>query len=345
MLKRLRILGALAAVLGLHMAATAAPSVEGFDLVSSLRTGRTTINYTYTLRFQVDGQSYSGASYTVTSTNLATTVVQGTVPLGNIDAETFIRTKSTFTIQQDRKVPFDPTALHFAFTGTVAGVASGASNVQIGTVDFLVEAGRPLHRGSFPMQTANPVAGSTVGLRADVFGSVSSVSFQFLSAANQTLASGPMAMSPTSLAAVPRYLIGVDIPSQPFQIQITAMDTNGVSTTWTSATLYNPSPFDIQIAPSLAEVPRGQTIPTQIVVSSVTASGQYNVSLLLPAGWANSSGPWLVTLTPGVASTISTTLTAPSTGQPYSYYTLTAVVSPAGNAAQQQTANLLFTIE
>jgi hypothetical protein len=174
---------------------------------------------------------------------------------------------------------------------------------------------------------------------------VSSVSFRFLSLSNQTLASGPMEMAPTSLASVPRYLAGVAVPSQPFQIQIMAVDTKGVSTTWTSATVYNPSPFDIQIAPSIAEVPRGQTIRTEIVVSSVTASGQYNVSLLLPAGWANSSGPWLVTLTPGVASSIDTTLTAPSTGQPYTYYTLTAVVSPVRNAAQQQTANLVFTIE
>jgi hypothetical protein len=327
------------------MAASAAPNVEGFDLVSSVRTGRTTFNYTYTLRFQVDNQNYSGASFTMTSTNPATTVVQGNVPLGNLDAETFIRTTSTFTIQQDRTAPFDPTALHFAFAGTVAGVASGASNVQIGTVDFLVQAGRPLHEGNFPMQTANPVAGATLFLRADVFGSVSSVSFQFVSPSNQTLASGPMTMAPTSLASVPRYLSAVAIPSQPFRIQITAVDKSGVSTTRTSATVYNPSPLDIQIAPSAAEVPRGQAIPTQIVLSSVTANGAYNVSLLVPAGWANSSGAWTVTLTPGAASTINTTLTAPSTGQPYTYYTLTAVVSPVGNAAHQQTANLVFTIE
>jgi hypothetical protein len=335
----------LAALLGLPLVASALPDVEGFDLVSSVRTGRTTFNYTYTLRFQVDNQNYSGASFTVTSTKPATTVVQGNVPVGNLDAESFIRTKSTFTIQQDRTVPFDPTALHFAFAGTVAGVASGASNLQIGTVDFLVQAGRPLHEGNFPLQTANPVAGSTLFLRADVFGSVSSAAFRFVSPSNQTLAAGSMTMAPTSLTSVPRYLAAVVIPSQPFQIQITAVDPKGASTTRTSATMYTPSPFDIQIAPSSAEVPRGQTIPTQIVVRSVTARGQYNVSLLTPAGWANSAGAWTVTLTPGVASTINTTLTAPATGQPYTYYTLTAVVSPAGNAAQQQTANLKFTIE
>jgi hypothetical protein len=343
--QQLKRFGALAVLLGLPLAASAAPNVEGFDLVSSVRSGRTMFNYTYALRFQVDNQNYSGASFTVTSTNPATTVVQGNVSLGNLDAETFIRTKSTFTIRQDRTVPFDPTALHFAFTGTVAGVASGADNVQIGTIDFLVQAGRPLHEGNFPMQTANPVAGSTVLLRADVFGTVSRVSFQFITTSNQTLASGPMAMAPTSLASVPRYLAAVAVPSRPFQIQITAVDTSGVSTTWTSATVYNPSPFDIQIAPAVAEAPRGQTIPTKIVLRSVTASGPYNVSLLVPSGWANSSGPWTVTLSPGAAATINTTLTAPGTGQPYTFYTLTAVGSPVRNAANQQTANLVFTIE
>jgi hypothetical protein len=327
------------------VSAVAAPSVEGFDLVSSDRTGRTTFDFTYRLRVQVDEQSYSGASFTVASSNAATKIIQGTVPLGSIDAEAFIRTSSTFTIQQDRTVPFDPTALSFKFAGTVIGVGSGASTVQIGTVTFLESTGRPIHPGSFPLQMVNPSAGASLGLRADVFGDAASVSFKLLSTANQTLAAGPMAMAPSSLGSIPRYLAAVQIPSHAFQIQVTVLDSGGGSTTWTSATVYTPAAYGIQIAPTAAEVARGAAISTQLLISSTTASGAYNISLLLPNGWVSSTGPWVVNLTSGKVSQVNTTLTVPATGKPYSRYTLTAVATPVANNSPSQSANLLFIVE
>jgi hypothetical protein len=338
----LHLFRAFAVYIAFSTIAAADPGVEGFDLVSSVRSGRTTFDYTYTLRVQADSQSYSAGTFAVTSSRTATQVTQGTVAIGAIDAGTFFRTGSTFTIRQDRTAPFDPNALAFKFSGSVIGVSGG---LQIGPAAFLVPGGRPLHEGTFPLEAVNPAAGTAVILKADIFGAISTATFQLLSTGGQPLASGALSMATSSLSSVPRYVAAVSIPSQAFQIQITATGTNGSSASWTSATVYNPAAFDLQITVAGAEVAKGAQIPTKILLVSNTAVGTYNVSLLLPTGLSASSGPWSVSLAPGQTLEIDTVLTSPTTGNPFTLLTFSALASAAGSSTPQQTANLTLLVE
>lgn len=121
------IIRSLAATLGLLVAvllpawAHAAASVTNISLVSSTRVGRTTFDYTYTVAVQNGTPALSQAQATVTSSAAATQVVKGTVSLGTLAAGATTVSTDTFTIRQDRTVPFNPAALTWTVTGTPVG--------------------------------------------------------------------------------------------------------------------------------------------------------------------------------------------------------------------------------
>lgn len=110
------------------LTAVAAPFVESYTLISSVRTGRTTFDYTYRPLIRVDSNSYRNASFTITSSNPATQIVKASINVGDLDAGNVVLAPDTFTIRQDRLVPFDRAALQFAFSGTMVSKDLGLSD-------------------------------------------------------------------------------------------------------------------------------------------------------------------------------------------------------------------------
>lgn len=114
-------LGLLVAALLLPAWAHAAASVTNISLVSSTRVGRTTFDYTYTIAVQNGTPALNQAQATVTSSSAATQVIKGAVSLGTLAAGATTASSDTFTIRQDRTVPFNPAALTWTVTGTPVG--------------------------------------------------------------------------------------------------------------------------------------------------------------------------------------------------------------------------------
>jgi hypothetical protein len=85
------------------------------NLVSSTRVTRTQWDYIYSVTIQNTGAAASSVTATVTSSSTATVVVNGNLTFGNIAAGQNSTSSNTFTIQQDRTVPFDPAVLSFQF--------------------------------------------------------------------------------------------------------------------------------------------------------------------------------------------------------------------------------------
>ncbi len=83
-------------------------TVTGMNQVSSTRVGRTTYDYTYTINVANGSPGLTNAVATVTSSAAATVIVQGSVALGTLAAGASITSTNTFTLQQDRLVPFNP---------------------------------------------------------------------------------------------------------------------------------------------------------------------------------------------------------------------------------------------
>lgn len=107
-----------------------AAEVTGLQLVSSVRSGRTSVDYTYRINVRNDATPLSAALATVRSTAAATTVLDGTVSLGDLAAGATLLSTDTFTIRQDRTAAFNPASLSWSVTG-VSPNAPASLQVQL----------------------------------------------------------------------------------------------------------------------------------------------------------------------------------------------------------------------
>lgn len=315
-------------VLGLVLPAlvNANPSIEGYDLVSSVRVDRTIFDYSYRVRLQGDAYTYANATVTVAPKSVVTgtVVTKPLVTIGQLDAGSFVRTSDVFTIRQDRTYAFDPSQLILRFAGTPDLGSSAAGAARVGAVAFVEDGGRPGHEGTFKIQGGDPPAGAARGLTADVYGSPNAVTYQMLSATGSVLVQGSMLLVDTS-----RYIAEVSVPTVPFQLQVSATGADGKVSRWASSRLFTPAPFDLRISPASAALDKGESVQLTLVVKSASASGAYVLSLLLPAGFTAGASSWVVNLSPGQSAQVITTLVAPLNSENLKFSTLVATIAPS----------------
>lgn len=103
--------------------AHAAADVVGMQLVGSTRVGRTTFDYTYTITVRNGSPALVAGKATVTSTAAATQIVKNTVSLGDVAAGATVTSADTFTLRQDRTVPFNPASLVWKVSGLSLDIA------------------------------------------------------------------------------------------------------------------------------------------------------------------------------------------------------------------------------
>jgi len=102
----------LCAVVALHAAAAEAQlTVGNYTLVSSQRVSRTDFNYYYRADVTNTGQGVLTVTATAASSSPYTTVVDGSLSFGDVPAGSTAPSSDTFTIRQDRRHAFEPSAL------------------------------------------------------------------------------------------------------------------------------------------------------------------------------------------------------------------------------------------
>jgi hypothetical protein len=89
-----------------------------FILVNSQRVSRTVFDYTYTAVAHNNGPANVVVRALLTSTAASTTVVDGELDFGEVSRGASATSTDTFTIRQDRSVPFDSAALIWAVEAT-----------------------------------------------------------------------------------------------------------------------------------------------------------------------------------------------------------------------------------
>jgi hypothetical protein len=290
--------------------ATAAPVVDGVDLVSISRVNRTEFQYTYRLRVRGDEHSYANARFVVVSKNKATTVIEPIVFLGGLDAGSAVRPTDTFMIKQDRTVPFDLSSLDFTFYGQEVGVSANGEAVRIGRLAFVEDGGRPEHPGSFAIQDVNPAGGAQVMMLVDVFGNVTSAKYEFLDQSQGVIAEGPLILAVEQPAGGGAFAAAVITPLQPYRIRITALGTvDTENAVWQSAHVYQPKSVALKIVPAKGILAPGETASLKLQVKSASASGEYRLLLFWPTDLTGPTGPWTVILEPGQIREIPTSVT------------------------------------
>lgn len=92
--------------------ASAAPVIDhSYQLVSSVRVGRTEYDYAYRAKITNNGPALLNVSATVSSSSPNTKIIDGNVNFGNLAAGAVASGSDTFTIRQNRSFVFDPNSL------------------------------------------------------------------------------------------------------------------------------------------------------------------------------------------------------------------------------------------
>jgi len=84
---------------------------QNYQLVSSIRVGRTAYDYTYQVNITNNGSDVQNVTAAVSSGSLNTTIIDGDVNFGDIPAGSTVAGTDTFIIRQNRSYAFDPNSL------------------------------------------------------------------------------------------------------------------------------------------------------------------------------------------------------------------------------------------
>jgi len=102
------------------LASAADLNIGSYTLVSSTRVSVTDFEYTYRAQVSNTGPAMRNVVGTVVSTNPATTILQGTLSFGDVDAGATVTSLNAFTFRQNRSLPFDANKLIWTVSGTPA---------------------------------------------------------------------------------------------------------------------------------------------------------------------------------------------------------------------------------
>lgn len=111
--------------------AAAQATVTGHELVSSVRSGRTSFDYSYRITVRNGDTALNNVQAVLQSSSAATQVVKATVAVGNLAAGATLTTTDVFTIRQDRTLPFNPAVLSWTVTGVPVVVGPSSMDISL----------------------------------------------------------------------------------------------------------------------------------------------------------------------------------------------------------------------
>ncbi len=112
------LIGATAAFVFASGAASANPVVANIQLVTERRIDRYVIEATYRVDAKSTGGAFTAVSAAVTSTNAATTIIDGALTFPDLASGGTVTSIDTFTIRHDLHTPFQNSFLSFQFSAT-----------------------------------------------------------------------------------------------------------------------------------------------------------------------------------------------------------------------------------
>jgi hypothetical protein len=163
-----------------------------------------------------------------------------------------------------------------------------------------------------------------------------------LAANGAVLAQGSMLQLPSDTT---RYMTALVIPSEAFRLEISATGADGVANVWLSSRIYQPLAFRLRVLPEKALLYQAEAVKLVLAVESATAAGSYALSLALPAGFSAGATSWVVNLTPGQTTSVSTILAAPLKAGGLSMHTLLAEIAPTSNTQDVRQASIRIIVE
>lgn len=259
-------------------------TISGYQKVSEARVGRTDVRYVYRVQVSNTGVALSGVIARVTSRSSSTVIIEGVVDIGSLAASSSVTSLDTFTMQQNRSVPFNPADLQWSFDYEIAPPANSPPSANAG-IDQTVALG---------VQVQLDGTGST-----DPDGDQLSYSWEFVSRPQESGAAlaDPVGPMPTFIVDRPgEYIVGLLVSDGE---DLSALDTVRISTS-NSAPIANAGPDQtvalgslVQLDGSASSDPDGDALSYAWALTSLPASSTATLSN------ATSGSPTFVVDRPG----------------------------------------------
>ncbi len=175
--------------------------------------------------------------------------------------------------------------------------------------NFVTVTGRVGHQGYFAIQ-GQPVVGDPQTVDAALSGSVTNVSFNFISEAGDILNSLTLVQNDPN--ANPTDFAGpASLPAQPFRVMATGLDGTGSPFQRTYSVLFRPQTVRVSRVSFLDGLPEGQTTSLTFTVQNLGPPGTFNLVASDGANFVTGVNPASVTLDTGATATVTVTLNVP----------------------------------
>lgn len=146
------------------VATTETATVIAVTKVSETRVSRTVFDYVFKVTVQNGPVLQTGVTATLTNAGVGTTIIDGTVVVGDMKAGAIVIASDTITLRQDRALPFNPTSLKWRIESTpdldsasvLVGPEGGTVNVPSGKIKLIVPAGALSVAQLITVTTASP---------------------------------------------------------------------------------------------------------------------------------------------------------------------------------------------
>ncbi|MDO8344909.1 MAG: hypothetical protein Q7T48_17040 [Cellvibrio sp.] len=117
-------------------------NVVALNKLSETRIDRTTYDYVFSVTVQNGAQVVNNAAQTLTASGAGTTIIDGSVLLGDLVSGEQVTPADTIKIRHNRSLPFDQSALVWSASGTlVSSSSSSAANTVLLSEPFNVDKG------------------------------------------------------------------------------------------------------------------------------------------------------------------------------------------------------------
>jgi hypothetical protein len=297
------------------LAAHAAPSVTGYELISSARADRTRFDYTYRVRMLNDGGELRNVRGQVTSTSAATQIIDAQVSFGDVAAGAAAASQDSFVLRQDRTVAFNPNALQWAITGDPPPPPPPPPEeeftlepIRVTRLEVVEPGGRPEH------EVHEAVDGSLVSFNGPAqalvvaSGSMENVVLQAVNSSNAVLSSIPL----TPRFAKPSGLDHIGAFARPtvaFRLRLTGQRVGGTSFEFLSRS-YSVSDVYVGALSPISWVAPGTSVQFPAQVLNLGPAATFRVTTTQAAPSSATVSPDLVTLGTGESANVTVTVQA-----------------------------------
>ena len=230
-------------------------------------------------------------------------------------------------------------ALLTATLGVLPSTAVAAP--ELFDISIVEIAGRPGHQGFFPIQDL-PVQGATAIARVRLNGDATSVALMVRDNARNVLSQITMLVPPATRAVAGTYFAEFVVPTVPFSLSATGIDSSGKSfeIPTSNAVTVLPQTLDLRLVPTVAELSPGLPVLFSVQVTNHGAADTISVALTSDAGGTVIPASAQLSLAADETTGVNFTFTPPPTTSTLVAVTIRATASSTTGTGSRNEASL-----